>query len=213
MRHGSDCPAAVLDCAVGSWMERASTRPRGQSAAVARFERGGQRHGNHHPGDSEHASKGRRRFHRGERRRTGRKIAEVVGPGPFRAIIPRCRQFDSGHTAMATMTAMPAPDTQQTALTRKMIVVAMHALPNSLGFRRSAPKKAPVDFCTRGCLCIGGRIVTRHYKMSPSRGAPAWRHGQGQALRVLRNLDPAGRGRTADASAPEGMSLMSHQRE
>jgi hypothetical protein len=55
---------------------------------------------------------------------------------------PATAQFDSGHTAMATMTAMPAPDTQQTALIRKMIVVAMHALPNSPGLRRSAPRKA-----------------------------------------------------------------------
>jgi hypothetical protein len=55
---------------------------------------------------------------------------------------PATAQFDSGHTAIATITAMPAPDTQQTALTRKMIVVAMHALPNSLGLRRSAQRKA-----------------------------------------------------------------------
>jgi hypothetical protein len=39
--------------------------------------------------------------------------------------------------------------------------------------------------------------------------APAWRHGQGQALPVLRNLDPAGRDRTIDASAPREMSLVS----
>jgi len=38
--------------------------------------------------------------------------------------------------------------------------------------------------------------------------APAWRHGQGQALRVLRNLDPAGRGRNAAAWAPREMSLV-----
>jgi uncharacterized membrane protein YfcA len=38
---------------------------------------------------------------------------------------------------------------------------------------------------------------------------PAWRRGQGQALRVLRNLDPAGRGGTTDVSAPREMSLVS----
>jgi len=35
---------------------------------------------------------------------------------------------------MATPMAMPAPHTPQIALTRKMIAVAMHALPSSLGF-------------------------------------------------------------------------------
>jgi hypothetical protein len=39
--------------------------------------------------------------------------------------------------------------------------------------------------------------------------APAWRHGQGQALRVPRNLDLACRGRTPGAPAPREMSLVS----
>jgi len=63
------------------------------------------------------------------------------------------RQFDWGHTAMATTTAMPTPDTPQTALTRKMIAVAMHALPNSLGLRRSAqPHCGFVRACVRASV-------------------------------------------------------------
>jgi hypothetical protein len=41
----------------------------------------------------------------------------------------------------------------------------------------------------------------------PPSCAPAWRHGQGQAPRVLRNLDPAGRGRTLGALAPKESHL------
>jgi DNA-binding protein H-NS len=56
----------------------------------------------------------------------------------------------------------------------------------------------------------------RNNRIPPSCDPPG-RHGQGQAhhqaLRVLRNLDNAGRGPTPGASALEGMSLMSHQRE
>jgi hypothetical protein len=36
-----------------------------------------------------------------------------------------------------------------------------------------------------------------------------WR--QGQALRVLRNLDPAGRGRMIESAGSEGMPLSPHQ--
>ena len=46
--------------------------------------------------------------------------------------------------------------------------------------------------------CNANRTPTRSY-------APALRGGQGQALRVLRNLDAAGRGRTTSVSALEGM--------
>jgi hypothetical protein len=48
--------------------------------------------------------------------------------------------FDSGHTIKATATAMAAPHMPQTALTRKMIAVAMHALPGS-----ALRRKEPVD--------------------------------------------------------------------
>ena len=41
--------------------------------------------------------------------------------------------------------------------------------------------------------------------------APALRWRQGQALRVLRNLDPAGRGRMIESAGSEGMPLSPHQ--
>jgi hypothetical protein len=42
MRHGSDCPAAMLDCAVGSWMElqKLAGAAKVPWDSVARFERG-----------------------------------------------------------------------------------------------------------------------------------------------------------------------------
>ena len=45
----------------------------------------------------------------------------------------------------------------------------------------------------------------------PSSCAPASRWRQGQALRVLRNLDPAGRGRAMQTAGSEGMPLSPHQ--
>jgi hypothetical protein len=45
----------------------------------------------------------------------------------------------------------------------------------------------------------------------PSSCAPASRWRQGQALRVLRNLDAAGRGRAIDHAGSEGMPLIPHQ--
>jgi hypothetical protein len=41
--------------------------------------------------------------------------------------------------------------------------------------------------------------------------APAWRWRQGHALRVLRNLDPAGRGRKIENAGSEGMPFLPHQ--
>jgi hypothetical protein len=43
---------------------------------------------------------------------------------------------------MATAMAMPAPHTPQIALTRKMIAVAMHALPSSPGLPVFSAKKS-----------------------------------------------------------------------
>ena len=44
-------------------------------------------------------------------------------------------------------------------------------------------------------------------KFLPPSCAPAWRWRQGQALRVLRNLDTAGRGRSIDRAGSGGMPL------
>jgi hypothetical protein len=44
-------------------------------------------------------------------------------------------------------------------------------------------------------------------QIRPSSCAPVLRWRQGQALRVLRNLDPAGRGRAIEAAGSEGMPL------
>jgi hypothetical protein len=48
-----------------------------------------------------------------------------------------------------------------------------------------------------GAKRLARRESRRRNSRIPPSCAPAWRHGQGQALRVLRNLDAAGRGRTA----------------
>jgi hypothetical protein len=45
----------------------------------------------------------------------------------------------------------------------------------------------------------------------PPSCAPALRWHQGQALRVLRNLDAAGRGRAMEPAGSEGMPLLPHQ--
>jgi hypothetical protein len=72
-------------------------------------------------------------------------MAEVVRRRSCRDHTSVC-VFDFGQTTKATATAMPAPHTPQTTLTKKMIAVAMHALPGSPGLPSvSAKKDAPLE--------------------------------------------------------------------
>jgi hypothetical protein len=57
-------------------------------------------------------------------------------------------------------------------------------------------------------LCHNQPPTVHH---APAPGALVNVKPQLETLRVLRNLDPAGRGRTTGASAPESMSILSHQ--
>jgi hypothetical protein len=68
--------------------------------------------------------------------------------------------------------------------------------------------KTHVRTC-KSIACATHRVILSILQIRRSSScARASRCGQGQALRVLRNLDPAGRGRMADASAPREMSLV-----
>jgi hypothetical protein len=59
--------------------------------------------------------------------------------------------------------------------------------------------------------CLAALPLPQQPLILPSSCAPAWRWRQGQALRVLRNLDTAGRGRSIDRAGSEGMPLPPHQ--
>jgi hypothetical protein len=57
-------------------------------------------------------------------------------------------------------------------------------------------------------------VTTKHNyqpQIRPSSCAPVSRWRQGQALQVLRNLDPAGRGRAIRLAGSEGMPFLPHQ--
>jgi hypothetical protein len=55
-------------------------------------------------------------------------------------------------------------------------------------------------------------LISRSHFIRPSSCAPALRWRQGQALRVTRNLDAAGRGRSIDRAGSEGMTAsLPHQ--
>jgi hypothetical protein len=54
--------------------------------------------------------------------------------------------------------------------------------------------------------CLHGEPIFTRAAHTPS-CAPALRWRQGQALRVMRNLDAAGRGRSIDRAGSEGMPL------
>jgi hypothetical protein len=154
--HGFNSWGSMFSRAGGSWLDHETPRPCGRSVTGVGGALRARGHGErkHSRSDTAHPRRSWRHLHRHERWRTRREIAEVVRADPFEIMLGLCHQFDSGHTTIATETATPAPHTPQTALTSKMIAVAMHALPSSLAL---APRRA-ISLCLFSATSVRPRM-------------------------------------------------------